>query len=118
MALSIVYTTLPSRDVAVTLARDIVSQRLAACANILPGMTSIYHWKGEIEESDEVVLLLKTQAVLVPQVMQAVQSLHPYEVPCILSWNLEASGADFENWVVSETAGRSTGNQPPSEFEA
>jgi periplasmic divalent cation tolerance protein len=117
MALSIVYTTLPARDAAVTLARDVVSQQLVACANIIPGMTSVYRWKGELEESEEVILLLKTQTELVPQVMQAVKSLHPYETPCILSWNLDAAGADFENWVISETAARMTGNLPSSEFE-
>lgn len=117
MPLSIVYTTLPTRNAALEMASKLVSQKLAACGNIIPGMTSVYRWEGAIQESEEVVLLLKTRAEQVSPLMQEVKSLHPYDVPCILSWNLESAAADFESWVVAETSPGPDERDTTTEFE-
>jgi periplasmic divalent cation tolerance protein len=68
----LVYATFPSGEVAETMGRQLVEQRLAACVNILPGMTSIYRWEGVIERDSEVVMIVKTRASLAEAAMGAV----------------------------------------------
>src|SRR5688500_9920537 len=85
-----VLTNLPDRDTALALARALVERRLAACATVLAGCSSVYRWKGAIESADEVPVLIKTRLALYPQVEQAIRELHPYELPEIVAMRLEA----------------------------
>lgn len=102
----LIYVTAPNRHEAVRMGRTIVSESLAACANILDGMTSIFHWNGELQQESEVVLLLKTRAELSHQVVQRVQELHPYDVPAILVLPIEGGSTLFLSWLGEETAER------------
>lgn len=86
--------------------REIVSQRLAACANILPEMETIYWWKGEIEEGREAVLIFKTESQLVDQLVEAVKRLHSYEVPCVIALPVEKGNPDYLRWITEETIPR------------
>ena len=98
----IVLVTAPPRR-ARGLARALVERRLAACANLLPGVRSIYRWKGRVEEARETLLVLKTAASRVPALLAAVGALHPYEVPegVVLA---TAGGLDpWLRWVAEET---------------
>lgn len=81
----------------------IVENRLAACANILPGMKSVYQWKGKIEHGEEVVLIAKTRTELVPALTNAIVAAHSYEVPCVVSWPIENGHPPFLSWIDSET---------------
>jgi periplasmic divalent cation tolerance protein len=99
----LVYVTAPSRDVAKTIAHTLVNERLAACANILDGMISVYRWQGAIEEAREAVLILKTRRELADRVVARVKSLHPYEVPAILVLPVEGGSQPFLDWIRTET---------------
>jgi periplasmic divalent cation tolerance protein len=99
-----VLTNLPDRDTALALARALVERRLAACANVLAGCSSVYRWKGAIESADEVPVLIKTRLALYPQVEQVIRELHPYELPEIVAMRLEAGLADYLQWIATETA--------------
>lgn len=99
----LVYTTFPSGEVAETVGRQLVEQRLAACVNILPGMTSIYRWQGKIERDSEVVMIIKTRASLAEAVMGAVKARHPYANPALLVLPVEAGGALYVDWLFAET---------------
>jgi len=77
----LVWITAPDRDVALRLARESVERRLAACAQLLPGMTSIYRWEGRVQEDAEVLLVLKTTAARVPQLEDWLRGAHPYDTP-------------------------------------
>jgi periplasmic divalent cation tolerance protein len=77
----LVLTTAPDRETATRIARTVVEGSLAACVNLLPGVRSIYRWQGRIEESDEVLLVLKTTAARLLELERAIGELHPYEVP-------------------------------------
>ncbi|QTL03301.1 divalent-cation tolerance protein CutA [Aquabacter sp. L1I39] len=103
MDLKIVYSTFPSVATAEAAARHLVAQRLAACGNILPGLISFYEWEGALERAEEVVLLLKTRAGQLAPLMDALRALHPYEVPAILSLDVEAADAPFAGWVRAQT---------------
>ncbi|CBY22677.1 unnamed protein product [Oikopleura dioica] len=100
---AIMMITCPSIAVAKKLARSAVKSRLAACGNIIPGMTSIYEWKGEICEEEEAYLLLKTQKSMSEAVIKFVKENHPYDVPCIVSVPLDSGNPEFLKWVKDQT---------------
>lgn len=82
----------------------LVSERLVACGNILPGVRSIYRWKGEICDDAEEVLLMETTAQLVPALMDRIQALHSYETPKVLVLEPTAGLPDYLAWVQAQTA--------------
>lgn len=107
--LCFVYVTAPDRDVALRLGRALVAERLAACANVLDNMTSVYWWEGEVQEDGEAVLVLKTRAELVEALTAQVKALHPYDCPCVVSFAIAAGNPDYLDWLRAETAARSQG---------
>lgn len=104
--ISWIYVTCESQDQAKMIAQTIVEQRLAACANILPGMETIYWWKGKMEEGHEAVLIFKTASNLVDQLIEAVKRLHSYEVPCVIALPVEKGNPDYLRWIAEETTPR------------
>lgn len=98
-----VLVTCPDRACAEAIARACVEEKLAACANIGPGITSIYRWKGAIEEAEEVPLLLKTRAALFERLSARVIALHPYEVPCVIATELAAVESAYARWLEEAT---------------
>ncbi len=94
----------PDRASAETIARACIEQRLAACANIGVAMTSIYRWRGVIENTAETPLTLKTRFSLFARLSQRVKELHPYEVPCIIASELVAIEPAYAAWLDAETA--------------
>lgn len=99
----LVYVTTADLDEAQRLAQSIVSRRLAACANILPRMQSIYWWKGEMAEAAECVLLFKTRRSLVRTLTDAVKAEHSYECPCVVELPIEGGNVDYLAWIANET---------------
>lgn len=99
--LRFVYITTDTISTAKNIARTAVESRLAACGNILPSMHSIYRWKEKIEETDEVVLILKTTEANLQQLEQLVLKLHPFECPCFISIpiNQNESSTEYVNWL-------------------
>ena len=97
------YITVPTEKVALKLGRTAVVERLAACANIIPGMRSIYHWEGNIEEACECVLLLKTTEQLRNKLTARLAEIHPYDCPCIVFMELTAGHLPFFRWIREET---------------
>lgn len=100
----LMYATFPDAAIAAVCARRLVEGRLAACANILPAMTSIYRWEGRIEEAPEFAMLIKTRAHLVELVIEAVRSGHPYSNPAVLVLDVTGGAPAFLDWIMAETA--------------
>jgi periplasmic divalent cation tolerance protein len=98
-----VYVTASSRDEARKIARHAVEERLAACANILPGITSVYWWEGKIQEDSEVSLILKTRRDLVDPLVARIKELHSYTCPCVVALPLSGGNPAFLDWIVKET---------------
>jgi periplasmic divalent cation tolerance protein len=101
----LLYTTWPSIVEAERAGRTLVERRLAACVNILPGMVSHYWWQGKIERAEEVVMIVKTRASLSAAVGAAVKQMHSYTTPAIMVLPVESTDADYQRWIVEETAG-------------
>lgn len=97
----LLYVTAPSRDAALALGRALVEQRLAACVNVLDGMTSVYRWNGAVEEAQEAVLLVKTMAGVYEAAAARVRQLHPYETPCVLEIPLGRGDAEYVAWLAA-----------------
>ena len=83
--------------------RAVVEERLAACANVLDGMTSIYWWRGALEQAGEAVLILKTRAELVERLTARIKELHSYECPCVIALPIAAGDAAYLDWITRET---------------
>ena len=99
-----VYMTAETTDQARVIAHELISNRLAACVNVLDNMRSLYWWEGRVEEGREVVILAKTRAELVAALTKKVLAVHPYECPCIVSWPLLDGHQPFLDWIARETA--------------
>jgi len=100
----IVLTNLPDRSAALKLAQALVERRLAACVNVLGECTSVYRWKGEIENAREVPVLIKTRAPLYAELETAIVELHPYEVPEIVAMPVVRGLAEYLEWVSEGTS--------------
>ena len=100
----LVFTNLPDRDAALKLARGLVERRLAACVNVLGGCTSVYRWKGDIEEATEVPVLVKTRSARYEELEAAIRELHPYELPEIIAVPVVRGLTDYLDWIAEETA--------------
>jgi periplasmic divalent cation tolerance protein len=102
----LVYVTCPDATTAQTIGRAMVAARLAACANILGPIQSIYHWEGAVQEGAEVLLLIKTREELFESLRQRIISLHPYQVPCIVAWPITMGHPAFLQWIHTETTSK------------
>ena len=101
----IILTTWPELGQAHTVARTLLAERLAACANILPGIESIYRWQGNVEMSAEVQMLLKTTIGRYPQLESRIKELHPYDVPEIVSLRVTDGLPAYLRWVENSCNG-------------
>lgn len=95
----VVLITAPNEEVAQTLARTLVEERLAACVNLVPGLRSVYRWQGEVVEDQEVLLVAKTTTFAFPRLKERVLSLHPYTVPEILALPIAEGHGPYLAWL-------------------
>lgn len=95
----IIFCTFPTVEQAMQCAQDLVAQKIAACVNVLPAMTSVYAWQGEIETAQEHLLMIKTQANYYAQIENWLKSNHPYEIPEIIALPVEQGLPDYLNWI-------------------
>ncbi len=96
---AVVLVTCPSRAAAGRLARALVRAQVAACVNVVPGVTSLYRWRGRIERSAEVLLIIKTTRAQVEALRREVVAHHPYEVPEVLALPVSAGHRPYLAWV-------------------
>jgi periplasmic divalent cation tolerance protein len=99
-----VYVTAPNRETARAIARTVVEERLAACANLLGPIESVYWWDGKVQEEGEAAFLLKTSEERLSALIARVKALHPYQVPCIVAWPIAAGHQPYLDWISAETA--------------
>ncbi|XP_071442859.1 divalent-cation tolerance protein CutA isoform X2 [Hetaerina americana] len=96
---SVAYVTAPSEEVAKKLAKGIVSGKFAACVNIIPKVTSIYEWKGEISEDAEVLMMIKTRTSRVEELIEFIRKNHPYELPEVISLPIQKGNPPYLEWI-------------------
>ena len=104
----LILCTCPNAESASRIARAVVEERLAACVNRVPGLTSVYRWQGEIHEDNEVLLLIKTQHERFESLRARIIELHPYDVPEVIALEIAAGHAPYLEWLRTETSGTRT----------
>lgn len=97
------YVTYPDAEQAEKHIAVLLEKRLIACANIIPQMTSYYHWQGKIEKGNELVVLYKTRNSLKQQVMTWLKQNHSYDTPCIMELAVGDVDEKYLNWALEET---------------
>jgi periplasmic divalent cation tolerance protein len=103
MPVMFVYVTASSREEALNIGRTLVGERLAACANIFDGVSSIYWWQGRLIEEGEVSLILKSTSDLIPALITRVKQLHSYDCPCVVALPIAQGNPDYLDWIDKET---------------
>lgn len=99
----LVYITAPDMDTARKIAQTLVSERFAACANIIDGMESWYQWRGKMEQARESICLCKTTKDSFEALERRARELHPYDTPCIVAVPITHGHAPFLEWIATET---------------
>jgi periplasmic divalent cation tolerance protein len=99
----VLFTTVSSPEEADRLARALVERRLAACVNIMPRVQSVYRWQGKVEDSSEILLVIKSRRPLFAALCEAVRALHSYEVPELIALPVVEGYAPYLDWIDQET---------------
>ncbi len=99
----VLLVTSPNEACSLTIARALVSEGLAACANIVDKVRSIYRWKGDICDDAEQLLIIKTRAEQVESLIDRVKALHDYEVPEVIALPILAGNPDYLDWIKQST---------------
>ncbi len=97
--MQVIFCTTPNMKEAKNIARVLVQEKRAACVNIIPGLVSVYEWEGKIVEDNEVLLVIKTQEF--DKVATRIKELHSYEVPEIISFEVDKADEAYAAWVKS-----------------
>lgn len=106
MAPVMIYMTAATVEEAARIGRILVEQRFAACANVLPHMTSIFRWEGRMQEESEAVLIVKTMASHVDAIIERIKAVHSYSCPCAVVLPISGGNPAFLDWIDAETAQR------------
>jgi periplasmic divalent cation tolerance protein len=100
----VVLSTAPNDEVALRVARALVEPGLAACVNIVPGVRSVYRWKGQVNVDAELLLVVKTRAARAGEVLAAIRKNHTYECPEAIALPIRGGAADYLKWLNEVTS--------------
>ena len=100
----LVMTTTADIETGKMLARQIINQQLAACCNIVPKITSIYRWQGELCEEQECLLVIKTAKTRFNQLNELIQTQHPYTTPEVIALPITSSSQEYLSWVIQQSS--------------
>lgn len=97
------YVTTKDREEALRIGKALVDERLAACANVLDGMQSVYRWEGKVQEASETVLIIKSVESRAQAIIDRVKVMHSYECPCVTIWPLTSGNPEYLAWIRKES---------------
>ena len=95
--------TVPDRESGERIAQALVEEKLAACVNLLPGVSSTYRWQGKVEKAEECLLIIKTGVSRFEPLKQRIKALHPYELPEIIALPIIHGSREYLNWITEST---------------
>ncbi|MBI3296820.1 MAG: divalent-cation tolerance protein CutA [Elusimicrobia bacterium] len=100
---SIAFITVPGKEKADALAEELVKTRLAACVNVVGGVSSVYRWKDKIEHADELLLVVKTRTDIIPELCEHVRKNHPSTVPEVITLPIDGGHLPYLDWLGANT---------------
>src|SRR5215813_15364143 len=109
-------STFPDAEIARRISNQLVSERFAACVNILPSVESIYRWKGKIESANEILVLFKISEDRQPALQDKLRSLHPYDVPEIIFVPVTSGLPEYLRWVAANCVRRADASCQPGKL--
>lgn len=101
----VIFVTVAAEEEARRIAEHLLNQRKVACVNVVPKVDSMFWWQGNIETEQEKLLIIKTKASLLPEVVRIVKEVHSYEVPEIIALPIIGGNEDYLKWIHSEVEG-------------
>lgn len=101
---TLIYITASNREEAILLSRELLGKKLVACANIIDHVTSLYHWNGEVEQNNEVVIIVKTFSGHTQDIVDTVKSVHSYTCPAVVAVPLTGGNPDYLQWMQEQVA--------------
>ena len=99
MSAALIWSAFETEEAAVQAASQLLDEGLIACANILPGVRSLYTWQGERGEARECGALIKTEAGLLERAIARLAAIHPYDTPAIAGWRADATPPETATWL-------------------
>ncbi|RLM54435.1 protein CutA 1, chloroplastic-like isoform X1 [Panicum miliaceum] len=99
----VVYVTVPNREAGKKLAGSIISEKLAACVNIVPGVESVYWWEGKVQSDAEELLIIKTRESLLDSLTEHVKTNHEYDVPEVIALPIQGGNLKYLDWLKNST---------------
>ena len=99
----VALVTVPDRETADRIAQALVTEGLAACVNVIPGVVSTYRWQGEIQRDDELLLVIKTRREKLDALQARVIELHPYDTPEVIALDITGGSPAYLNWITDNT---------------
>ena len=96
---TVIFVTVPDKKQARQIANKLIKTKLAACVNIIPGVESLFSWKGKIDSAKELLLIIKSEKSKLPKIIKTVKSLHSYEVPEIIALPIIAGNKEYLSWI-------------------
>jgi periplasmic divalent cation tolerance protein len=93
------FVTAPDPQTAEAMARTLVEERMAACVNVIPGLISVYRWKGDVQRENEALMIVKTTQARAAELRDRIVQLHPYDVPEVVVLNVAAGHEAYLAWV-------------------
>lgn len=95
----IAYSTAPNEQVANKIARYLINAKLAACVSLIPSVKSIYHWKNEIIEDNEILMMIKSEKTKQQKLIDTIVEIHPYDIPEVIIIPIEDGFKDYFSWI-------------------
>ncbi|KAM0863367.1 hypothetical protein ACQ4PT_044641 [Festuca glaucescens] len=99
----VVYVTVPNREAGKKLSESIISEKLAACVNIVPGIESVYWWEGKVQTDAEELLIIKTRESLLNALTEHVKANHEYDVPEVIALPISGGNLKYLEWLKNST---------------
>ena len=99
----VVFITVDSQENAQKISNKLLTEKKAACVNIISKVESQYWWQGKIESANELLMIVKTRAALIDELIQLVKEIHPYSVPEIIALPIIGGNNDYLQWIEKET---------------
>ena len=103
MSAILVYVTFENEREALAIARELVSSKIVACANIIPETKAVFKWEGVIQEQSEAIVILNSQKARLEEITERIQEIHSYDLPCILYVSIEGGNSKFIKWIFSNS---------------